>query len=242
MNDLQVVSVSLIAALSTGLGGLLPVVKRRVSEAYLSLLMAFSAGIVLATAFHELIPEALDKADAGALAIGGGFLLMYVFERLMIVHACPESSMECEVHHLSWSAFLGLSVHSLIDGIAIAAGFEVSTGTGLVITLAVLIHEFPEGFATSSILLADGYSRAKAYLGSLFVGLMTPVGAVLGTFILGASTELLGLGLGISAGTFIYIATSDLLPEAHHRYRSYWLIPAIIGGYLLVVTSEQILH
>lgn len=242
MTEYQSLLYSLMAGVSTSLGGLIPIFRKKTGGMYLSVLMALSAGIVLATAFNELIPGSFELTDFAGLAIGAGFFVMYVFERLMIVHACPESHMECEIHNLSWSAFMGLSTHSLIDGIAIAAGFEVSREAGLVVALAVLIHEFPEGFATASILLADGYSRSRSYLGSVIVGVMTPLGALIGIFTLGLSQMFLGLCLGFSGGTFIYIATSDLLPEAHHRYRTLWLIPSVVSGYAIVIIAEMLLH
>lgn len=241
-NDYQALAYGLMAGISTSLGGLVPILKKKVSDAYLSLLMAVSAGIVLATAFHELFVEGLRLTELAPVAVGVGFFIMYIFERIMIVHACPESHMECEIHTLGWSAFVGLSIHSLIDGIAIAAGFEVSVSAGIIVTAAVLIHEFPEGFATSSILLAGGHSRVKAYLGSVTVGFLTPLGVLIGVFVLGISEIVLGISLAFSAGTFIYIATSDLLPEAHHRYRSLWLIPAVVGGYAGVLLFELLLH
>ncbi len=238
MSPFLVLSFSLIAALSTLLGGILPLLKKEFSKLYLSILVAMSAGILLAASFHEVIGESFRllfprNSNLVPIGVGIGFLLFYLIEKAVIIHACPE--VECEIHPTGWLAFSGLSFHSLIDGIALSAGFSASTETGLIILLALAIHEFPEGLSTASVMLCNGYNRKIVLQGTAIVGFLTPIGTLIGLFFVKISPQILGLTLAISAGTFIYIATSDLLPEAHQRFRSYWVIASTIFGYLSVL-------
>ncbi len=164
-----------------------------------------------------------------------GFILMYIIERFSIVHASIEFSEKCELHRVSLMAFAGLLFHSLIDGIAIASGFLVSQSLGLVVTLAVLMHEFPEGLAASALLLATKYTRRKIFLLLLLVALATPVGALL--FLIFRTADFLPLALGISAGTFIYIGSADLLPQLHKEKSGKFFFSFLLGISLILLTS-----
>jgi len=113
-------------------------------------------------------------------------------------------------------AFIGMALHSAIDGMIIGTGFEVSHDLGLLAALAVVAHEVPEGIAMLAILLHYGWQRRSAIMLTLFVAVATPLAAVV-TFALvrDLSPELLGALLAIAGGSFIYIAASDLVPESH---------------------------
>lgn len=199
------------------LGGFLPLL-REFSEKRLALPLSFSGGVLLGAVFFHMIPEtgAVLKDSMGWPMLAG-FLLIFILERFVFVHACGES--DCDFHQVGIPAFLGISLHSLMDGIALGAGF-IMPQLAPVVLLAVVIHKMPDGISLSSILLSAGWGRRRIVNLTLIFSLMTPLGALLAYLFLRAlSPELVAIAIGISAGTFLAIATSDILPQIHRIER-----------------------
>jgi zinc and cadmium transporter len=195
------------------LGGFLPLL-RVLSQRALALLLSFSAGVLLGAVFFHMLPETgRVLRDAIGWPILSGFLLIFVMERFVFVHACEE--YECDIHQMGIPAFLGISLHSLLDGIALGAGLMLPQ-IGPVILLAVIIHKMPDSMSISSILLAAGWRRRKIGWLNLLFSLTTPIGAAIAyLFFRVLSPENVAIAIGISAGTFLAIATADILPQVH---------------------------
>jgi zinc and cadmium transporter len=217
-------------------GGALPLVVRMSRSDHL---LSFSAGVMLGASFFHMLPEAVEGAGARALPfVAVGFLVLFLLERFVLVHACaePGPALEgqlaaahahahvhgdgtgCEVHTMGMAAFLGLSVHTLIDGFALGAS-SGKTELGMLVFLAILAHKIPNAFSLSAILRHEGYSRARTMLMNAGFALMIPVGA--GVYLLiqdlvhaGTFTS---FALAASAGTFLHLAFSDILPDVHRR-------------------------
>jgi zinc and cadmium transporter len=195
------------------LGGFLPLL-RELSQRALALLLSFSAGVLLGAVFFHMLPETgRVLVDDIGLPVLAGFLLIFVMERFVFVHACEER--ECDIHHMGIPAFLGISLHSLLDGVALGAGLMLPQ-VGPVVLLAVIIHKMPDSISISSILLSAGWARSKVARLSALFSLTTPVGALL-TFLFfrSLSEEHIAIAIGVSAGTFLAIATADILPQVH---------------------------
>jgi zinc and cadmium transporter len=112
-------------------------------------------------------------------------------------------------------AFLGISLHSLLDGVALGAGLMLPQ-LGPVVLLAVLIHKMPDSISISSILLSAGWDRRKVAALNVLFALTTPLGALVAYFFLRSlAAEQVAVAVGISAGTFLAIATADILPQVH---------------------------
>lgn len=197
--------------------------------------VSFSGGAVLTVAFTHLLPEALEFRANSVSVVLFTLIAFYILEHTIAIHTCQEG--ECAVHHMGIPAFVGISLHSLIDGVVIGVGFEAGFHIGLAATLGVLLHEIPEGMSITSILLHSGFKRKGASLMSWVVAVATPVGA-LGSyiFIRGAGEAVLGVLLAFAAGSFIYVGAADLLPETHKK-TSRANIPLVLAGVVLVYTT-----
>jgi zinc and cadmium transporter len=194
------------------IGSFLPLL-RELSQRALALLLSFSAGVLLGAVFFHMLPETRVLSENIGWPVLAGFLLIFVMERFVFVHACEER--ECDIHQMGIPAFLGISLHSLLDGLALGAGLMLPH-LGPVVLLAVIIHKMPDGISITSILLAAGWSRRRVALLSLLFSLTTPAGALLAyLFLRAVSPENLAVAIGISAGTFLAIATADILPQVH---------------------------
>jgi zinc and cadmium transporter len=142
---------------------------------------------------------------------------------------CEE--LDCDFHQIGIPAFLGISLHSLLDGIALGAGLLLPE-LGPVVLLAVIIHKMPDSISISSILLAAGWPRRQVGLLSLLFSLTTPIGALVAyLFFRALSAENIAVGIGISAGTFLAIATADILPQVHRiEQRNPMTLIFLLGG------------
>jgi ZIP family zinc transporter/zinc and cadmium transporter len=221
---------SSIAGLATIIGILIVLLAKEFSRKYSLYLISFSAGILISFGLITLIPESLELNKNSLLYVLFGFLLFYLLEHFIILHPYHEPSER--QHSVGKIAILGLFFHSLIDGIIIAAGFEVSNKLGLVATLAVVAHELPEGITSMAILLHSKFKKSYAIIYSFLVAIATPIGALITLYFFNEiNKEILGILISLAAGSFIYIGASDLLPETHEKYNklnAFYLLAGIL--------------
>ena len=150
---LNILIFSSLAGLATFLGIYLVVKKEKWVRENLIYLLSFSAGILLSFSLIHLLPEALELNNQSYYWALGSFFVFYLLEHLLGIHHCEEEK-ECRSHEtFSLVSWVGLLVHSLIDGVVIGAGFEVSQSLGILSTLAVLLHELPEGISSMADIL-----------------------------------------------------------------------------------------
>ena len=177
--------------------------------------IAFAAGAMATTAFTHLSPEAIEASPSAApLWTLAGFALFFLLNQVVKFHACGRGLTH--LHPIGTLALVGILVHSFFDGVAIGAGFGAGEGAGRVVTAAVFAHELPEGAFTVAIRLHTGMSRSRAIAWALVHGALTPIGALVAIPVAHyVGPDALPALLGFSAGTFFYVAASNLVPEAH---------------------------
>jgi zinc transporter ZupT len=214
----MVILLSAATFVMTLLGGLLALyLKDR-----LHLILGFSAGAVLGVALFDLIPEAaelLEKSGGVGFAlimVATGFVVYMVLDRTIAPHGHKGERTERLWAHSALGA-ASLSLHSFLDGFAIGLAFQVSPAVGFVVAAAVLAHDFSDGINTVSIVLNRSGGRRAAF-GWLIVDAVAPVVGAASTLLFRFQPEVLGAGLALFAGFFIYISASDLLPESYHDH------------------------
>ena len=233
---------SLATFFMTLLGGLLAL---RYQDR-LHLVLGFSAGAIIGVAFFDLIPEAIDLAGPAdavptVLAlVAAGFAGYMVLDRAFASRGQKGSRVE----RLWRGGALGagsLAIHSYLDGFAIGLAFQVSSAIGGIVAAAVLAHDFSDGINTVGIVLGRKGGSRSAF-GWLLVDAAAPVLGAATTLVLHLSAGLLGLGLALFAGFFIYISASDLLPESYHDHPTGWTTAMTLLGvatiYLAVRFAE----
>lgn len=231
---------------------------RKLKDGQAHLLVALSTGIFLGLLFLMLLPEALEEVEHGGYdiheamyAILAGFVLIMLIEMVMKHRHMSACSCQCcedaHSHRItSMSSFIGLSVHAACDGLALAATFLAGEEVGLMATIGMCIHKFVVLFSLSSTMLLTNTDRRTSLLYLLGFSLITPIAGIL-FFLLFSGIEmegLTGLPLAFAAGTFMYVALCDMLPEAFHRknqdIRSFILIVA--GIVLMAVFTMLFPH
>jgi ZIP family zinc transporter/zinc and cadmium transporter len=172
---------------------------------------------MLAVAFLEMVPEAFKlDAERGLTAVLIGYLAVHLTQHMMTphFHFGDETHSEAMVSRgIGLWALVGLLPHSFFDGVAISSGFEASRNLGLMLFTAVLLHKVPTGASLASIMLASGNTARNALIAVAAISAATVLGAVV--------TPTLGMlahyGLALSAGVTIYVAASNLIPEAQRE-------------------------
>jgi ZIP family zinc transporter len=225
--------VSAGAFTSALVGGLLAL--RAVRQ--VGLLIAVGAGIRIGAAYFDLIPEAVEhlgSMDAAMIFTAVGFLAFYAIEKLTALHVGHETATELdhgelEHRHIGLIGGIGMSLHSFLDGVALAAGLAVGGGLGLVIAVVVVMHRFSDGIGIVSLMLASRMPRDAMVRWVGLVALAPVVGVVVG-LLLPVPDDVLGGMLAVFAGFFLYIGAAELLPEAHRNDRSRWVVAGTIAG------------
>lgn len=205
-----------VAAAADLAGAALVTRAHRSGRAPLRYFVAVGAGFMLAAAFVRMLPESAQVPHA-FLFVLLGYFGVHLFEHALAPHfhfgeeVHPEAFLRPAAGAL---ALLGLAVHTLFDGVAIAAGFLIAPELGVLLFLAVLLHKLPEGFTIASIVLASGGSRAAALGAGVALGLSTLLGALLTGLL---AEHHVGYALALSAGVTVYVAASDLIPEVNRE-------------------------
>jgi zinc and cadmium transporter len=178
----------------------------------LPIMIAFAAGTLLATAFFDFLPEAVEHIttpiEQGFIFTLVGLLLFFIVERFVFWHHCHNG--KCDTHTFTYMNLIGDAIHNILDGVVIAAGFLHSIP---VATLAIMFHEIPQEIGDFSILLHGGFSRNKALAYNFLVALTSVVGAIVTYYFVTVVEGFIPSLLFLAAGGFIYIAAADIFPE-----------------------------
>lgn len=219
---------------------LLPLARARLSDRVTHLMLGLSAGILLGISLLNLLPESLDLGtqrgqSTNIVAAGAavGFLVLLLIERGLLSadgrgHGHSEDGRT--IQPFGTLAVSALTIHGLMDGFVIPLGFEAGAA-GIVITLAVALHQIPDSFAAASVSITSTRSRRAAVALILATAIDTPIGIGLGLLFITTAGWLLPFGLAFSAGTFLFVSAADLIPELQHRSRSLIVTASIFVGF-----------
>ena len=209
----------IIVSLLSFIGILALLMKKGLLEKIVLYLVSFAVGALFGDTFIHLLPEAAKNGFSLTIAsmVLTGILFSFIIEKIIHWRHCHVETSKNHPHPFAYVNLIGDGIHNFIDGILIAGSYMVNIPTGIATTLAVILHEIPQEFGDFGILVYAGFSKMKALLFNFFTALTAVIGALL-TLYLGNSIENLTLYLiPFTAGTFLYIAGSDLVPELHKQ-------------------------
>jgi len=188
--------------------------KEELLDKILLCLVALAAGALIGGAFLHLLPETVERSTNinVFLALSFGFFLFFLLEKLIWRH-CHRG--KCEVHPFAYLNLIGDGVHNFIDGLVIAASFISNIQLGIVTSLAVAFHEIPQEIGDFGVLIYGGFEKSRALILNFCTALTVIFGGVIGYFLSSYIGESMMFILPFTAGGFIYIAASDLIPELH---------------------------
>jgi ZIP family zinc transporter len=216
-----------LTTVSTLLGGVVALRLR----SQLVTVIALTGGIVVAVALFDVLPEAIDAVnDARRVTtlVGAGFLFFFLIERFLVLHHRDEVEQAQAHAQVGALGAAGLSLHSFVDGLGIGLAFSFSTGTGLLVFLAVITHDFADGFNTVSFVLRQGGERRRA-VRWLSIDALAPVGGAVVGSSLSISAHGLGYLLSVYVGFFLFMGATDLLPHAHEHPSARRVLLTVLG-------------
>jgi len=182
-------------------------------------LVSFAVGALLGDAMLHLLPEAYGEmgSETASLLVIAGIFIFFILEKFLRWRHCH--SVECEDHFrpVVVMNLVGDGVHNLIDGMIIAASFMAGVPIGISTTIAVILHEIPQEIADVGVLMHGGLGIKKVIAYNFLFALLAILGAGLVVAVGTAQEAWVAYLLPVTAGGFIYIAGSDLVPELHHE-------------------------
>ncbi|MEV0007966.1 ZIP family metal transporter [Streptomyces sp. NPDC051784] len=200
------------------------------------LVLGFAGGLMLGVVGLDLLPEAMEAAGgivfgvpAALLLFVGGFLTAHLVERSLAVRQAAHGAGEERVPQVGLTAAAAMVGHSLMDGIALGAAFQIGGGMGAAVALAVITHDFADGFNTYTITSLYGNARRKALL-MLYADALAPIVGAGTTLLFTLPEELLGCYLGFFGGALLYLAAAEILPEAHHDHPARSTLLCTVAG------------
>lgn len=208
----------------------------------------FAAGALLAAAFLDLLPEALESSTASnvGLVVLVGFIGFFILERsLGWFHHHHEDEKGGNRKSTASLVVIGDTLHNFIDGLAIGAAFIVSPSVGIVTTLAIAAHELPQEIGDFGLMAAKGMKKRNILWVNIMSSFATLVGALIVYSLGDIFSDYIGILLGVTAGFFIYIAASDIIPTIHaepKRAIANMQTGVLIGGILFVGIVSQYIH
>lgn len=209
-----------VASLAGGI--ILAVRKQKFTHHQVLLLTSFAAGVILSTAFFDLLAEAVELAGNPASVWGwvvGGIVWLFLLEKSLIWYHHHHEEHAEHGKTVPWLLTAGDTIHNFVDGIVMAGSFLVSPGMGVVTSVAVAVHEIPHEMADFGMLLGRGWSPKKTILVNVASAAVSVIGALLVYWQRDWIEPWLPQLLAFSGGSFVYLACSDLIPEMHHDHR-----------------------
>ena len=206
----------LVSAISL-IGVFTLVLSKKTLDKILVLLIGFAAGGLIGGAFLHLLPESIEKSGGNQAFFYAliGFSFFFMLERIFHWRHCHEG--ECDIHAFTYLNLLGDGIHNFIDGMLIASSFLIDFKLGLITTLLIICHEIPQEIGDFGILVSGGFTRTKALFFNFLCALTAMLGATAGYFLSNRLDSFSLFLLPFTAGGFIYIASSDLIPELHKQ-------------------------
>ncbi len=258
---LRAFSLTLLAGMATGIGGLIAFFAKKTNTTFLSYALGFSAGVMIFISFTEILPEANDiissvySGRTTALVTFsffiGGFMLTALIDKIIPMRDNPHEMMRVEQMNVKLDTrdpkllriglftAIALGIHNFPEGIATFMAAMTDMRVGVSIAIAVAIHNIPEGIAVSVPVYYATGSRKKALKWSVLSGFAEPLGGLAGFLLISTfSSELvLGYVFAMVAGIMVYIAFDELLPAAHKFGKHHVAIYGLLSGIIVIGIS-----
>jgi zinc and cadmium transporter len=237
-------SVSIVSAISF-IGVFTLAWKKNKLHDLLSSLVALAAGTMMGTAFLHLLPEAAENLDSHELfmMVLASFITFFAIEKFLHWRHCHDDN--CSTHTYGRMSLIGDGVHNFLDGLIIAAAYVGGIEVGIATTIAVILHEIPQEIGDFGVLIKSGYTTRRALFLN-FLGALTAVaGGVIGFMLAGEIEGFVKILTPFAAGSFLYIAATDLLPqlqEEKHRKKSLQSLAVFLVGVMLMFVLQLLVH
>ena len=206
----------------TTLGGIIGCFFNKVSNKFLSFILSFASGLMMAVICFDLVPEALEISNIVAAIIGifVGIVAMIFCDLLVETKFSKKQNLkDNNLLKTGIIVSIGLAIHNFPEGLAIGSGFEASTRLGIGLAIAICLHDIPEGISMSVPMKNGGMTVWKVIFYVVLSGVTTGIGAFFGAIIGSISETIIAISLSFAAGAMLYIVSGELIPESNNLYK-----------------------
>lgn len=225
---------SFLAGICTTFGAAALFLQKKWSSANLGFFLGLAGGVMVAVVVFDMLPSAIISGSSRAVCgVMGGLLFMFIADNLQKKLINSTQTLAA----LGYMIMLGIALHDLPEGMAIAFGEEMKNRTGMVIALGIGIHNFPEGMAIAAPLLMSGIKKSTVLLQILLLSMITPLGTILGRYLLILIPGILPFMLGLASGVMVYLVVFQLLPQAGYKDKKSRRRGFIIGILVILLAT-----
>lgn len=222
----------------TTIGGIIGVKFKNTSNKFLSFILSFASGLMMSIICFDLIPEALEIATIPNIFAGLllGIVAMIACDVLVDRKFSSNKRFEGNKNSLLKTGIIvsiGLAIHNFPEGLAIGSGLEASMKLGLSLAIAIAFHDVPEGISMAVPMKNGGMKVSKIIYYVFFSGVTTGLGAFIGGMIGKISQDVIAICLAFAAGAMLYIVSGELIPESNKLYHGRMTAIGNIVGFLL---------
>ena len=210
--------------MGTTIGGILGCTIKSKSNKFLSFILSFAAGLMMAVICFDLIPEALEisKLSQSIIGILLGIVIMIFCDFIVdnkISKKVKKQEKEISLLKTGIIVSIGLAIHNIPEGLAIGSGFDASIKLGYSLAIAICFHDIPEGMSMAIPMKNGGMKIYKIMFYVILSGLATGIGTLIGVIIGKISEQIISLCLSFAAGAMLYIVSGELIPESNRLYK-----------------------
>ncbi len=230
-----------IGTAGTGAGGFLACFLPAKNTGFISLMLEYSAGLMLAVVSFDLIPDAIRFAPLSAVLLGvlAGVFLMILSESISGDKIREEhGETKSNIRNTGMAVALGIAIHNFLEGMAVGSGYKAEQTLGISLAVAILLHDVPEGMSVAIPLRAGGMKRFKAFIYALASGLPMGLGSMFGVWA-GTGGSYIALSLAVAGGAMLYIVFAEMLPQSKRmsggKFTSIGCIAGMITGIVVSV-------
>lgn len=233
----------------TTIGGIIGIKLKGTSNKFLSFILSFASGLMIAIVCFELIPEAMEIATISTVILGivFGIITMIICDILVDkkfnqIEEKRYSKKRSKNSLLKTGIIvaIGLAIHNFPEGLAIGSGFGASIKLGLSLAIAICFHDIPEGISMAVPMKNGGMGKGKVVFYVLMSGVTTGIGAFFGALVGGISKSVIAICLSFAAGAMLYIVSGELIPESNKLYHGRMTAIGNILGFLLGMIAMSI--
>ncbi len=243
---------SILAGLATGVGALPALFFKNISNNLFNSMLGGAAGVMLAaTAFSLLVPG-LDFGNQiwpgkgiYIVSIGmllGALFLHYADKQLPHIHFDSVSDTHLNSLKKVWLFIIAITIHNFPEGMSVGVSFgSGEMKNGIVLAIAIALQNIPEGLAVALPLVGLGYNKWRAVGIATLTGLVEPVGGLLGITMVTVFSPILPIAMGFAAGAMLFVISEEIIPETHSNGRSRYATFALMIGFIIMMTLDNML-
>ena len=229
----------------TTLGGIIGVIIKKNSNKFLSFILAFASGLMMSIICFDLIPEALGISSIINIIIGIiiGIIVMIFCDIIVQKKFNTNKRFEKNENTLLKTGIIvsiGLAIHNFPEGLAIGSGFEASMKLGLSLALAICLHDIPEGISMAVPMKNGGMKISKVIFYVVLSGITTGIGAFFGAIVGSISQEVISICLSFAAGAMLYIVSGELIPESNQLYHGKMTAVGNMIGFIIGIFATTL--